>query len=481
MKRIRFRGFFAVLLSLAVALSCFGVIRLSGTRALEECAYVSGTVVTTAAVNFRTAEKEDSPIAIDASGARVVVPEGTELTIKRVAGDRGLTFYNGMEGWVCLDYVSYFSYSEVFDGEDESVETPEKPKYIDYSDPTKKVDWLVVDVSRFQPEREIDWSELAAAGVKGAIIRLGGRYYNSPDASLYEDTEFYAHYLGAVAAGIKVGAYFFSSAATKKGAEEEADYALKLLEDSGAVLDWPIFIDIEDMIASPTSLHVVAGKEACTTVVESFCSRLEEHGYFTGIYTNAAFVRDLLDPSCLENRSMWTAAYMSVCPYKGDYQMWQYTANGRLSGFNGPLDVSHCYFDYSAAIGGLNDGGSGSVRRSVCAHALDRWDFTRLPEKNGTWERECRCGKCGAVIREVSPVFAVCDPFRDGEVTSADARSALRLAIGLDEEDLFNGFQADADADGEVTAEDARLILRIALGLESGITYEEESTEVEIS
>ena len=54
----------------------------------------------------------------------------------------------------------------------------------------------------------------------------------------------------------------------------------------------------------------------------------------------------------------------------------------------------------------------------------------------------------------------------DGEVTAADARLALRAAVGLE---ILNEEQkkaADMDGDGEVTAADARLILRTAVGLE---------------
>ncbi len=57
----------------------------------------------------------------------------------------------------------------------------------------------------------------------------------------------------------------------------------------------------------------------------------------------------------------------------------------------------------------------------------------------------------------------------DGKVTAADAREALRIAVGLSaaeqESDEFTA--ADADSDGRVTAADARLILRAAVGLET--------------
>ena len=56
--------------------------------------------------------------------------------------------------------------------------------------------------------------------------------------------------------------------------------------------------------------------------------------------------------------------------------------------------------------------------------------------------------------------------FADHEITAADARQALRYAVGLDLPDPVCLAAADADLDGEVTAADARLILRASVDLE---------------
>lgn len=54
----------------------------------------------------------------------------------------------------------------------------------------------------------------------------------------------------------------------------------------------------------------------------------------------------------------------------------------------------------------------------------------------------------------------------DGKITVADARTALRTAIGLTETEEVKK-EEDADLDGEVTVEDARFILRVSIGLDS--------------
>ena len=64
--------------------------------------------------------------------------------------------------------------------------------------------------------------------------------------------------------------------------------------------------------------------------------------------------------------------------------------------------------------------------------------------------------------------YVVGDVDGDGNVTAADARPALRRAVGLEDyaEKSPEFLACDADKDGSVTAADARLILRAAVGLE---------------
>ena len=62
----------------------------------------------------------------------------------------------------------------------------------------------------------------------------------------------------------------------------------------------------------------------------------------------------------------------------------------------------------------------------------------------------------------------------DGELTSADARLALRASVGL-EKQIRRGTPAfraaDVDCGGEVTSSDARLILRASVKLEDPATF----------
>ena len=71
--------------------------------------------------------------------------------------------------------------------------------------------------------------------------------------------------------------------------------------------------------------------------------------------------------------------------------------------------------------------------------------------------------------KAAAPAFLLGDVDMNGTVEAADARLALRAAVGLENYDYcsYQSSAADADRDGEIVAGDARLILRAAVGLEA--------------
>ena len=75
-----------------------------------------------------------------------------------------------------------------------------------------------IDVSYFQGE--IDWSAVAASGVRFAYIRAGYRGYVSGE--ICADERFEANAAGAKAAGLYIGAYWYSYAYSVADAEKEA-------------------------------------------------------------------------------------------------------------------------------------------------------------------------------------------------------------------------------------------------------------------
>lgn len=58
------------------------------------------------------------------------------------------------------------------------------------------------------------------------------------------------------------------------------------------------------------------------------------------------------------------------------------------------------------------------------------------------------------------------DMNRDDRITASDARSALRIAAGLEKATPYSVLLGDIDRNGTITAEDARAILRTSAGLQ---------------
>lgn len=86
---------------------------------------------------------------------------------------------------------------------------------------------------------KIDWQKVRAAGIDFAILRAGyGRLASQ------KDERFEENYAGAKAAGIPVGAYWYSYAMTPEEAELEADVFLSVIK--GKQFEMPVYFDLEE-------------------------------------------------------------------------------------------------------------------------------------------------------------------------------------------------------------------------------------------
>ena len=163
-----------------------------------------------------------------------------------------------------------------------------------------------VDISLWQGD--FDFAKAKKEGVKYAIIKCG--------EADFVDPKWERNYKAAKAVGMPVGAYFFSHATTEAAARKEADFFADKCK--GKQLEYPLFIDAEH-----ASLKAL-GKDKLTKVVTAFCKRLEERGYWSGLYTNWDWYNHYLDGAALAKRfSLWLAFWGLEMP-KCDAQMWQF-------------------------------------------------------------------------------------------------------------------------------------------------------------
>ena len=211
--------------------------------------------------------------------------------------------------------------------------------YYSYYEDGRKVSEMGVDLSEYQTD--IDFGAMKASGIDFVMLRIGGRYY-SDEGGLYKDDAFRDYYDQAKAAGLKVGAYFFSQAASVEDAQEEARYTLELLD--GLKLDYPVAFDWETIEDDYARTDGVTGEEI-TLIAEAFCDTISGGGYKTTVYASTSLMLQSYDFETMKDYTFWLADYREFPSSEKMYYnftMWQYTTEGTVDGVNVPVDLNLC-------------------------------------------------------------------------------------------------------------------------------------------
>ncbi len=189
-----------------------------------------------------------------------------------------------------------------------------------------------IDVSFYQGE--IDWQQVRDAGVEFVFIRLGGR--GTTEGKLYEDEKAQQYYEEAKAAGLQVGAYFYSQAVTPKEAEEEAWFVLQ--KAANWELDLPVAYDWE--WGGEGSRTDGMDPQMLTQCCISFCTVIENAGLSPMIYFNAFQGINQMELERLQQYPFWLAMYDAPMEFPYRVDCWQYSAAGTVPGINGPVDLN---------------------------------------------------------------------------------------------------------------------------------------------
>ena len=196
-----------------------------------------------------------------------------------------------------------------------------------------------IDVSVWQGA--IDFNAVRNSGVDFVIIRAG---YGTNSKDKY----FEENYRNAKAAGLHVGAYWYSYADSFSEAAQEAEMFLSTL--AGKQFDYPVFLDMEE------KKQIEAGTDFCSGLIKTFCDRLEAAGYFAGFYTSASFAGSVVTDAVRKRYCYWCAQWADACSYEGSCGIWQHSSNGSVPGINGRVDMDWSYQDFPSVIvsGGFN-------------------------------------------------------------------------------------------------------------------------------
>lgn len=217
-----------------------------------------------------------------------------------------------------------------------------KPKTYTHSDLTDGLSiHHGVDVSEHQGK--INWAKVKKAGVEYAIIRVGCRRLVSGEFK--EDDWFYRNMEGAIAAGVKVGVYFYSGATSQKEAVEEAEYVLKRI--AGYSVELPVFFDIEYHNGARITKALKNKRGKATGICIAFMDRIKEAGYTPMVYTYRNLMNNYLYPQKFISGGygIWIADYSTSCKFAYPYVSWQYTSSGKVNGISGRADCNFWYDD----------------------------------------------------------------------------------------------------------------------------------------
>lgn len=208
---------------------------------------------------------------------------------------------------------------------------------------------LGIDISAWQTD--VNFERVKKAGREFVIVRAG--------AGKTIDPLFDAHAAGALAAGLKLGAYWFSYAASVKEAQEEADLCARTICEHD--ITYPVAFDFEDAsLKNAQKKGVCVTKALLTDMALAFAGRISLYGYTPLIYANPYYLKQYYDQTRLKDVGIWLAYWQKSDPPAQDLSascaIWQYavagkgsgtTVAGGVDGVAGNVDVDVCYADYT--------------------------------------------------------------------------------------------------------------------------------------
>lgn len=203
----------------------------------------------------------------------------------------------------------------------------------------------VIDVSHW--DGNVDYNLwIKKHNLWGVIVKCGG---NETKLGRYTDPQFETNYKKAKAAGLHVGAYYYTVCTSIAEAKKDAEHIIGLLK--GHDFDMPIYMDVED----PRQFKL--SKNTLTAIIKTFCDALIKAGYYAGLYIQGSAWLNNVNKDELINYADWIAWWQKNWPTQaGDVGMWQQgtkrLSDGALyySDVSGCTDFNWCIVDYPSRI-----------------------------------------------------------------------------------------------------------------------------------
>ena len=206
-----------------------------------------------------------------------------------------------------------------------------------------------IDVSSHQGK--IDWEKVKAAGIEFAIVRAGyGKYESQIDVMFQKNAD------DALAAGLHVGAYWFSYALNVEDAKLEAQRFADVLEPYKKRFDFPVYFDYEYDSENYSARNGITPTATLReSLVKAFCDEIQSRGWRAGVYTNNDYLRNRWRFEVLDEWEIWLADYTGAPDVECGMQ--QTSSTGKVNGISGNVDMDTSFVDYPSLI--KNDGWNG--------------------------------------------------------------------------------------------------------------------------
>lgn len=214
-----------------------------------------------------------------------------------------------------------------------------------------------IDVARYQGT--IDWTQVASSGIDFVMVRVG--YRADATREICEDTNARYNMQEAQKNGIKVGAYFFSTAVTAEEAIAEADWVADYIAQYQ--ITYPVAYDCEGFDRPDSAQYNLTNGQR-TDIAIAFLQQIYSRGYTPMFYASMGELSGNAkwDTTRIEGTyRIWVSQYPAApypqtakSSYGGTHAMWQYTNRGTVPGIARPVDVNVAYFGYEGTADALD-------------------------------------------------------------------------------------------------------------------------------
>lgn len=179
-----------------------------------------------------------------------------------------------------------------------------------------------------------------------AILKLGNIGDN---IKFWLDPRFVRNYNECTRLGIPFGVYVYCYCNEIENARQAGKEVANYLKDKKIQL--PVYIDMEDAEIK------VEGKDKLTEICIAFNTEIETSGKWAGVYANLDWFNNYLNKDIIKEKYTTWIAHVDYThnqnKYEGQYDMFQYSWEGKVNGINGKnVDMNIMYRNLIAEING---------------------------------------------------------------------------------------------------------------------------------